>query len=78
MFPRSMNPRAATNPTGGDGGTCRYPDCPRPRRPSNATPGRPSLYCEQADPDGPIHNAANAWKDASVVAGTRAPPTAKQ
>jgi hypothetical protein len=61
---RSMtNPRAVTNPTGGDDGTCRYPDCPRPRRPSEATPGRPSLYCEQADPDGPIHNAANAWKE---------------
>ena len=57
------NPRATTNPTGGDDGTCRYPDCPRPRRPNDATPGRPSLYCEHADPDGPIHNAANAWKE---------------
>jgi signal transduction histidine kinase len=64
-YPRCMtNRRAATNPTGGDVGTCRYPDCTRPRRPSDATPGRPSLYCEQADPaDGPIHNAANAWKE---------------
>ena len=57
------NPRAPTNPTGGDDGTCRYPDCPRPRKLSDATPGRPSLYCEQADPGGPIHNAANAWKE---------------
>ncbi len=58
-FPR---PDRATAPDEDDV-SCRYPDCARPRRAADATPGRPALYCEQADPGGPIHNAANAWKE---------------
>lgn len=55
-------PEATARPDEDDG-TCRYPDCTRPRKPSDAAPGRPSLYCEQPEPGGPIHNAANAWKE---------------
>ncbi|HEX7321535.1 MAG TPA: hypothetical protein VF299_01170 [Mycobacterium sp.] len=41
---------------------CRFPGCDRPSRPDPAT-GRPSLYCEQPDPDGgPVHNRATAWR----------------
>lgn len=45
-----------------DAGRCHYPGCRRPSRPDSAT-GRPSLYCEQSDPEGgPVHNRANAWR----------------
>lgn len=45
-----------------DVGRCHYPGCRRPSRPDSAT-GRPSLYCEQSDPEGgPVHNRANAWR----------------
>ena len=41
---------------------CHYPGCRRPSRPDSAN-GRPSLYCEQSDPEGgPVHNRANAWR----------------
>lgn len=40
---------------------CSYPGCRRPTRPDPAT-GRPSKYCEQADPDGVVHNRATAFK----------------
>jgi hypothetical protein len=50
----------ASEPTGND--RCHYPGCTRPSRPDPAT-GRPSLYCEQPDPDGgAVHNRANAWR----------------
>jgi DNA repair exonuclease SbcCD ATPase subunit len=63
-LPAMTNPDVETTPApGGYDEPCRYPDCTRPRRPSHATPGRPSLYCEQANPGGPVHNAANAWKE---------------
>src|SRR4051812_19323394 len=48
--------------TGKSKDRCQYPGCNRSSRPDPAT-GRPSLYCEQSDPDGgPVHNRANAWR----------------
>ena len=54
--------RTAPDPQATERGVCRYPGCTRPARPS-AGSGRQAVYCEQADGDGPVHNAANAWKE---------------
>lgn len=57
----SEHPAAAGEPIGNDR-QCHYPGCGRASRPDPAT-GRPSLYCEQADPEGgPVHNRASAWR----------------
>src|SRR5258707_13488756 len=46
--------------SGNDG--CHFPGCTRASRPGPVT-GRPSLYCEQSDPDGcPVHNRSSAWQ----------------
>ncbi|TSD94864.1 hypothetical protein FOS14_19680 [Skermania sp. ID1734] len=58
----TTSPDPVAAPTDGEKApTCRFPGCTRPPRPTPAT-GRPTQYCEQADPDGPLHTAANAWK----------------
>jgi len=53
----------SVSPAGGSGNDgCHFPGCTRASRPDPVT-GRPSLYCEQPDPDGgPVHNRASAWK----------------
>lgn len=52
---------AADSSAAVDRDRCTYPGCTRARRADPAT-GRPSGYCEQADPGGPVHNRATAWK----------------
>ncbi|MFD5329943.1 hypothetical protein, partial [Streptomyces sp. NPDC127092] len=73
----------ATNDTAARGdrrGMCEFPGgCSRPSLDDPKT-GRPSKYCGQADPGGPVHNKGNAWKErrrlATVGAGPAEPPTA--
>ena len=59
---------------------CEFPGgCSRPSRDDPKT-GRPSKYCGQADPGGPVHNKGNAWKErrrlAAVGAGQAQPSDA--
>lgn len=59
--PASGTAGTTSTPAGGVR-VCRFPGCDRPTRPDPGT-GRPSLYCEQPDPDGgPVHNRATAWR----------------
>ena len=58
-------------------GMCEFPGgCSRPSLDDPKT-GRPSKYCGQADPGGPVHNKGNAWKErrrlATVGAGQAEP-----
>jgi hypothetical protein len=58
LYIEAMSEDAAT---GQSKDRCQYPGCTRASRPDPAT-GRPSLYCEQSEDGGPVHNRANAWR----------------
>src|SRR5512142_2349125 len=54
--------------------TCRWETgpgrrCARPPAPRRGRRGPAPVYCERADPGGPVHNPLNAWRAKTRPAG---------